>query len=330
MDHHLPSAETPDPPAPAIPAPTRPDDRIVSLDVLRGFALLGILTLNITGMGMVSSAYFSPLIGQGGLPAGVADMRTWLVMDLFCEGAFRTLFSMLFGAGLLLFTTGERARSGRLHYRRTFWLLMFGLFDAFVLLWSGDILVVYAICGALLYWLRRLSAGWLFTIATFLLLLLCLLHLVSVTGLSLAEEAHQNVIAAQAAGEEASAQDRELAPIWTEFESDLLPSQEDMTAELTARTTSYQTAFRWNAAQFMEQLVFVLPVFLVWDAMVMMLFGMALFKAGILDGSRSSAFYARLAVVGFTFGLIINGLEAWHSHTSNYSLLSAFVFLQPT
>lgn len=317
--------------APALrPAPTSESERIVSLDVLRGFALLGILTLNITGMGMVSSAYFNPLVGKGGLPATVLDMRIWLVMDVFCEGALRTLFSMLFGAGIVLFTTGPRGRSGGLHYRRTFWLLMFGLFDAYLLLWNGDILVVYAICGAILYWLRNFRARWLFAAALALLIAVSLLHLASVTGLSMARDAHTVVQEKQNAGEDITSQERELAEVWTEFEADLVPTTKDMQQELAERTGSYRSAFLWNAAQFTELLTFVLPVFMVWDAMVMMLLGMALFKTGVLDGSRSRTFYACLSAVGFTMGLSINGYEAVRSSASNYDLLTSFVFLQPT
>ena len=54
-------------------------------------------------------------------------------MELTVEGAMRALFSILFGAGVLLFTTGDSAKSGRIHYKRKFWLLLFGLFDAFIL-----------------------------------------------------------------------------------------------------------------------------------------------------------------------------------------------------
>jgi uncharacterized protein len=77
------------------------------------------------------------------------------------EGSQRALFSLLFGAGMLLMVTrlGEvpGARPGRTYYRRIFWLMAFGLFDAFVLLWPADILLTYALCGLLLYPLRRLS-----------------------------------------------------------------------------------------------------------------------------------------------------------------------------
>ena len=56
----------------------------------------------------------------------------------------RTLYSILFGAGVVLFVTGSTAKSGWLHYRRNFWLLVFGLINVYIFLWPGDILVTYA------------------------------------------------------------------------------------------------------------------------------------------------------------------------------------------
>ena len=90
-------------------------DRIESLDVLRGFALLGILLVNIIGFGLVSSAFLDPGIYLN--PIGGIDYTVWAFVELSSEGAMRTLFSILFGAGVVLFVTGSTAKSGWLHYR---------------------------------------------------------------------------------------------------------------------------------------------------------------------------------------------------------------------
>ena len=133
----------------ATTAPTSETSRIESLDVFRGFALLGILLLNIIGFGMLSPAYSNP--GFDLQSSGAASLWAWVTIELFAEGTMRCLFSILFGAGVVLFTTGESAKSGWIHYRRTFWLLMFGLFDAYILLWNGDILVAYALALSLIH-----------------------------------------------------------------------------------------------------------------------------------------------------------------------------------
>ena len=75
------------------------------------------------------------------------------------------------GAGVVLMTSRVEQRGlrpARLHYRRMFWLLVFGLVHAY-LLWHGDILVAYAICGMLVYPARRLSARTLAVVGVFLM-----------------------------------------------------------------------------------------------------------------------------------------------------------------
>ena len=130
-------------------APVAPGDRIEALDVLRGFALLGILLLNIIGFGLPFLSYLNP--AADGATSGV-NFGVYVTVELFFEGALRALFSMLFGAGVILFSSGKGAGP---YYRRQLLLLLFGLFDAFVLLWSGDILVPYALAGLVLYLVRN-------------------------------------------------------------------------------------------------------------------------------------------------------------------------------
>ena len=134
----------------ALNSPIEISDRIASLDVLRGFAVLGILVMNIQAFAMPMAAYFNPT-AYGDL-SGV-NFFTWLVSYLFVDQKFLSMFSLLFGAGICLFADRVEARSGRsagLHYRRMFWLLLFGLVHAYFL-WSGDILVTYALCGSVLF-----------------------------------------------------------------------------------------------------------------------------------------------------------------------------------
>ena len=93
---------------------------------------------------------------------GGAPLQTWALMHTLFEGSQRALFSMLFGAGMLLMVNrlDERASgsgSARIYYRRLGFLMLFGLFDLFVLLWPADILFIYALCGLVLYPLRKLE-----------------------------------------------------------------------------------------------------------------------------------------------------------------------------
>ncbi|MFC4254505.1 DUF418 domain-containing protein [Altererythrobacter xixiisoli] len=139
-------------------------DRLLSLDFIRGLAVMGILFSNITAFAHPTLAYSWP----GALPAGgwVSDGWVWLFQFVLVDGKFRGLFTLLFGAGLYLFS--ERLLAGgaddRVQMRRLFWLLIVGLLH-FVLLFSGDVLTLYAISGfvilPMLHWSarRQLLAG---------------------------------------------------------------------------------------------------------------------------------------------------------------------------
>lgn len=150
---------------PAMPlSPVVTGDRLLSLDFIRGLAVMGILFSNITAFAHPTLAYSWP----GALPAGgnTADGWVWLFQFVLVDGKFRGLFTLLFGAGICLFS--ERLQAGglddRVQMRRLFWLLIFGLLH-FVLLFSGDVLTLYAMSGffllPMLHWSarRQLWAG---------------------------------------------------------------------------------------------------------------------------------------------------------------------------
>ena len=136
--------------------PVVESERLFAVDVLRGFALLGILAMNIVGFGWPKAAYGNPFRGGGfeGIDRGI-----WFFNHLFFEVKMMTIFSMLFGAGLVLMDQRAEARGARIrgvYYRRILWLLVIGLIHAY-LIWSGDILVLYAECGLFLYFFRNMS-----------------------------------------------------------------------------------------------------------------------------------------------------------------------------
>ena len=137
-------------------APTVPKDRIFQLDVLRGWAILGILAVN-----AIAFAWpFEVMMSEAPPPGATshADLVGMWVTDVFFHDKFRTLFSMLFGVSIFL-VGGEKdddARGGLL-WRRLLWLGLFGILHG-VLLWYGDILFHYAYCGLLMMMMRSWSA----------------------------------------------------------------------------------------------------------------------------------------------------------------------------
>jgi uncharacterized membrane protein YeiB len=135
--------------------PVRESERLTGLDVVGGVAVLGILVINVQLFAMPYVASSNPYaVGQP--PA--SDLLVWSIAHVLAEQKFITIFSLIFGAGVVLMTSRAAAggaSAARLHYRRMAWLLVFGLGHAY-LLWHGDILVLYAVCGSAL--LARLSA----------------------------------------------------------------------------------------------------------------------------------------------------------------------------
>jgi uncharacterized protein len=127
--------------------------RHISLDALRGFAVMGILAMNIVGFAMPEWAYVSPAVYGGD---SFADKASWLFSFILVDGKMRGLFSLLFGASMMLVIDRAEAKGqspAQVHFSRMFWLALFGLAH-FFLLWFGDILFTYAVIGALAYRMR--------------------------------------------------------------------------------------------------------------------------------------------------------------------------------
>ena len=135
------------PPPLCSPSPVSDKERVEAVDVLRGFALLGILAMNIRAMAAPFGAYMTP---SAFFPYEGASRAAYIFTSIVFDLKMMGLFSMLFGAGVLLYA-GKSADAGRspraLWFRRMFWLLVIGLVHAY-LIWDGDILVPYALCGS--------------------------------------------------------------------------------------------------------------------------------------------------------------------------------------
>ncbi len=285
-------------------APVAPGDRIEALDVLRGFALLGILLLNILGFGLPFLSYLNP--AADGATSGV-NFGVYVTVELFFEGALRALFSMLFGAGVILFSSGKGAGP---YYRRQLLLLLFGLFNAFVLLWSGDILVPYALAGLVLYLVRNWRPRSLYIASGVVFAYLALFYGVVLTAVTVLPGQVAEIQAAVAAGESVSGADRALLVQHAELNFVVHPPAEELAREITNWRGTYPEALAANARGLLGATYPTnLPLLLFWDALAAMLLGMALYRSGALQARRSPRFYGILAGVGLCVGLLVNGLE---------------------
>ena len=144
--------------APANLGPAKGGERIGSLDVIRGLAVMGILAANIVAFGQPFSAYMFPEAFL--VPTGDPGGWQWVAQFVLIDGKMRGLFTLLFGAGLYLFMerAWSRGASRWLQARRLYFLLLFGVVH-FFLIWRGDILMYYAMGGLIVLLMLRLAAN---------------------------------------------------------------------------------------------------------------------------------------------------------------------------
>lgn len=261
--------------------PTPSKERIQALDFLRGIAILGILIMNIQSFSMPGAAYINPT-AYGDLTG--ANKWVWILSHIFADQKFMTIFSILYGAGIVLVTERVEARSESavgVHYRRTFWLLIIGLIHAHII-WSGDILVAYALCALFAYFFRKWRPKTLMIIGTVLISVHTLLYVFIGTTISYWPPESM-----------------------AEVQSAWVPGKTEIQDEIAALTGTWpeQVAHNSNSAFFMETFLFLF-IFL-WRAGGLMLVGMAFYKWGILTAKRDRRFYTKGLISGMIIGLPI-------------------------
>lgn len=290
-------------PAPAsdMLAPVTGAERIDSLDVLRGFALLGILVMNIQSFSMPAAAYMNPT-AYGDL-AG-ANLWVWILSHLFADQKFMTIFSALFGAGIVLMSRRAEARGGKaagLHYRRTFWLMVLGLAHAY-LLWAGDILFLYSVCALWVFWLRRRSPTTLFVVGAIVLLVSPALYLLA--GYSV--------------------------PYWSpeaieQFAIGWRPSPEHIVMTLANYRGGFAEQMGSRVPDAIAMHTGALVFWGFWRASGLMLLGMGLFKLGFFSAELSRRVYRRCAVLGMIIGLPIVAFGAYRNFAEQWELSRFFL-----
>ena len=277
-------------------APTRPTERIIALDALRGFAILGILVMNIQAFSMVFAAYQNPT-AYGDL-TGI-NQWVWILSHLFFDLKFMAMFAMMFGAGIILITTSAERKGispARLHYRRNFWLLIFGLSHAYFF-WSGDILAVYAVCAFIVYIFRKLKPKWLVVIGLILFTIPSIIQLMGHLSL----------------GFMTPAQLQETAVEWQ-------PTAAMVAAEVAAFQGGWLAQMSQRVADSWEMHTFIFLIYMGWRVLGLMLFGMALYKWGVLTAQRSRRFYTRMMLIGFLVGLPIVAYGVWQNFANNWDV----------
>ncbi|MFC3594680.1 DUF418 domain-containing protein [Novosphingobium piscinae] len=291
-------------------APVGPADRIAVLDVIRGVAILGIFFMNIPFMaGPIWLADSNPRA----MGWSEADRLVWTVIQTTWEGTQRGLLQFLFGAGLMVFARKAMEPDGPvgvadLYLRRNLWLLGFGLFDIFCLLWPGDILHVYALCALGLFPFRRLAVRWLLPLG------LGFAAFTFVTGAIEYRERAQiaatvrTALPKAQAGHRLTATEAAAVKAWREAEGRIAGTdpliRSEARKEAAARSSPHMADYAgWMIGSYLMLVGKGELLFGVAEAFPAMLIGIALWRLGFIQGRRRARDYLLVMAAAYGFGM---------------------------
>ena len=238
---------------------------------------------------MVTTAYEMPTVYND--MAG-ADWYTWLILHYIADTKFMSIFSILFGAGVCIFMERAKAKghsAWKLQTSRMFWLFVIGMLHAY-LLWFGDILVAYALCGMFIATMRNWKPAVLFIVG-FVMMFVVPVGFGLLLYWTMQFWPEEDIIRMQ--------------------ESALLNSPE-MQAEISAYTGPWvgQLPHRAMLAAMLQFIIF--PLFLFWHCVGLMMVGMAAYKWKILSASKSVRFYSATAIISALLGFPLMAIGVWY------------------
>jgi len=299
--------------------------RFIQIDVLRGFALLGIYWINVFVFGLPTLGYFFPPELND---ESLVNSTISIISEVYIEGTMRGLFSILFGAGALIFLDEAKLASSGMdlvdrYYRRTMLLVLFGVIHAYLLLWPYDVLYAYGLFGLLLFPLRNLPVK---------VLLACALVLLAIGDLDIQAPGVDGVTKtslenADIAGEDElqgkndhnprsfalSPKTEISATKYIEGSYEIAPSQPPWSDSIARLQNSlspeiyhsgYATIFSLQRYLVVAKQSITIYQDYLFDIGGMMLLGMALLKIGVLTGQRTVYVYLLLALFGYGIGSV--------------------------
>ena len=263
--------------------------RLASLDLIRGIAVLGILAINIAGFAGPAGSTLSPNIPS---PGTFADEIAFAFGFVVFEGKMRALFSMLFGASMVLFLERAEAagRNGEtLQLRRLCWLTVFGALH-FFLFWWGDILFIYALAGIFALMLREARVKTLLAIA---LIIFAGWHLGGTVNSYADVRAEEHVRLGTATAGERRDHTEYTEAIVRQARHDLAQQRMGFGKQVGAKLTERPFWLVWMTIQSLGE---TLPL---------MLFGMVLYRTGLFTGGWSRGRLLLTAAIATATGLTL-------------------------
>jgi uncharacterized protein len=323
-------------PPPEAVAPVRQPERVSSVDTLRGFALMGILIMNICDFAYGFADYAYPLgtihpVFSG--PHWKVNTAAWFLRWVLAEGKMRGLFSLLFGAGVILLTQRAEARGAGIRVadifcRRNLWLCLFGMLHAY-LIWDGDILFFYGTAALIfLFPFRNVRPRRLIWSAAIVLFLNSLLLDGGQTmGQYMTRKHGREALVAYQKNHVVTEEQRKAIDANDKQEGNWRKSTADTLKDIHSEQRGYWSA-QGNNVRNVIQGETKGPYFAWGDWAGMMLLGMALYKNGFLSGKLSTKTYVWTAVIGLGISwplIAVGAFEAWKSH---FDLIKTYLWMQ--
>jgi len=285
--------------------------RIAQIDVLRGFAVLGMCWIAVGAFGMPYAANALPtLLGT----PGTLNLAIWATTEVYMEGAVRGLFSMLFGASALIYLDETRLASDGVavvdrFYRRNLVLILFGMIHAYLVLWPHDVLYVYGLIGLFLFPLRRAPTLVLFIGG----LILQALSDLEVDWTAVASWLQGVPVPVDGSAGVGSAAESARFLDWLRMQ---------MEQDIGLYRSGYLDIFLAQVPEVMTQQSTALYQHRFFEIGGMMLIGMALYRWGLLSGRASGGLYLALALLGYGLGGWLRGTELYQAYAQGFDPLT--------
>jgi uncharacterized protein len=307
------------------PRPVDTADRIKTIDIIRGVALLGILMMNIPGFGIDNSVFNTVLAGSH----RNADFKTFAVVETFFSGTMRGLFSMLFGAGMILFTNNKKDVPGgttvaEYYYRRLLWLVLFGVLNAYILLWQGDILFYYGLCGMLLFPFRKMKPKWLLLIGILCIAIGILKTMLWYPEISKKRATYLEAVAAEKQQKTLTDEQKEAKTQWLEIEKSQKPDTAQSNKNIRKMHSGYFTIFSYFIPNNANGETWGMYHGL-WDMLCMMFIGMALFGWGFFSNKPANATYVMCLLLGYGVGIPLGLSIVFKGYVGFFNNIGAYV-----
>ena len=300
--------------------PVAKANRIETLDVLRGVAICGILLMNIPFMGM---------LGDLGTPAFPfrwnADWTAWLAQSLFFEGTMRGLFTMLFGAGMLLMLRNAEKETPQVRpfdvwTRRCWALIALGVMQFVIFLWPGEILVNYGVAGLFLLAVRTAKPKILIGLAAAVLIASTIPDVVESVERTQALQISTSALADKAAHKKLTTEQSDAIKAREKALDTFHPKPADIAKEYEKRT-HYPSVLKWSVGIWHEWNMGAQKWYLGGaESLGFMLIGMALFRTGVLTGEASFATYRWMMIIGYGLGFAARAIALYTRSRSGFDL----------